>query len=645
MTTIYLVHRDSLSCEAIVRQMANGELLMVAQCKGMTEPSPENRVFYWHSRDNGKTWGDPVLLWPEDGRAVYQTEVSVIGGEVTVYLTLHDGNFLDWECVTMKSHDNGYHWENAGKPPCFSRFTFFRGMIETRDHGRVMAYQRYPVSEELNAKLKQECSRHNKKIFHVTEKIPYNENGIIRSDDNGLTWECHPAIFLHQGEKLWHWGEPTVCELSDGRLVMLVRVNKDGYLWRSNSEDGGRTWCEPYRTDIPNPNNKVKLISMPDGRIALIHTPVIRDMKLTDRYPLEIWISDDNMETWSYKKTLMDLPGAISYPDGFCTEDSSHICLAVEFNRHDIYYIDHEVEGRIGMQKRLEKPEGPVDVVLDTDAYNEIDDQYALAYLLRSDDKLNTKAIYAAPFFNGKVSSIKEGMEKSYEEILHVLSIMGENGKTTVYHGADQYLPDESTPVSSPASLDLVERSKEYDKERPLYVIAIGAITNVASAILLDPTIVNRIVVVWLGGNAYHWQHNQEFNLRQDIAGARILFGCGVPVVQLPCMGVVSAFTVSGPELDRYFAGKNEICDYLVEITKREAKACYGWETWSRPIWDVAAIAWLLDGDFMLDRMETSPIPEYNGSYALSKGGQRLRYVYHIKRDRLLEDLYIKLTR
>ena len=68
--------------------------------------------------------------------------------------------------------------------------------------------------------------------------------------------------------------------------------------------------------------------------------------------------------------------------------------------------------------KNLDVPKGKVDVVLDTDAYNEIDDQYAIAYLLNSEDKLNVKAIYAAPFFNENSKSPKDGMERSYDEIL-----------------------------------------------------------------------------------------------------------------------------------------------------------------------------------------------------------------------------------
>ena len=69
------------------------------------------------------------------------------------------------------------------------------------------------------------------------------------------------------------------------------------------------------------------------------------------------------------------------------------------------------IEQRI---KNLSVPRGTVDVVLDTDAYNEIDDQFAISYLIKSKEKLNTKAIYAAPFLNGKSVSPKDGMEKSY---------------------------------------------------------------------------------------------------------------------------------------------------------------------------------------------------------------------------------------
>ena len=156
--------------------------------------------------------------------------------------------------------------------------------------------------------------------------------------------------------------------------------------------------------------------------------------------------------------------------------------------------------------KNLEIPTGPVDMVLDTDAYNEIDDQFAISYALHAKEKLNVRALYAAPFFNDRSSGPADGMERSYQEILKLLKLSGL--QCPVYRGSDRYLPDEQTPVASDAAKHLTELAMRYSPEKPLYVAAIGAITNVASALLMKPEIADSIVVVWLGGNALEWQKN-----------------------------------------------------------------------------------------------------------------------------------------
>lgn len=296
--------------------------------------------------------------------------------------------------------------------------------------------------------------------------------------------------------------------------------------------------------------------------------------------------------------------------------------------------------------RRLKKPKGKVDVVLDTDTYNEIDDQFALAYLIQSEDKLNLKAVYAAPFFNHHSISPKDGMERSYDEIFNCYKLMKENRFDNVtFKGADSFLKDEKTPVISDAVNDLVERSKDYSEENPLYVIGIAAATNIASAILLDETIVERIVVLWLGGLSYDWHDNQSFNSGQDIAAARVLLDSGVPLVQFPGKNVISAFTTTGPELEYWLKGKNEFCDYMIEKTAEEARICYGGRVWSRAIWDVVPVAWLLDGDFMLDTLVKSPIMQYNNYYSFDPRRHFIKYVYRIERDNLMDDLFTKLTR
>ena len=124
----------------------------------------------------------------------------------------------------------------------------------------------------------------------------------------------------------------------------------------------------------------------------------------------------------------------------------------------------------------LEPPTSPVDLVIDTDAYNEIDDQFAIAYALRNPEKLHVQALYAAPFLNHRSVSAEDGMVKSEAEIHRLLALMGED--RPVFSGSRTYLPDEMTPVISPAAEDLARRAMAYSPEKPLYVAALGAITN-----------------------------------------------------------------------------------------------------------------------------------------------------------------------
>lgn len=295
--------------------------------------------------------------------------------------------------------------------------------------------------------------------------------------------------------------------------------------------------------------------------------------------------------------------------------------------------------------KNLSVPEGKIDAVLDSDTYNEADDQFALAYMLASKEKINTKAIYAAPFSNARADTPKEGMEKSYEEIKKILSMLNE--EKPVFKGSDKYLPDENTPVLSDAAHDLAKRAAEYSPQNPLYVVTIGAITNIASALLISPEIAENIVVVWLGGHARHFHDTYEFNMFQDIAAARVVMKSGAAFVQLPCCGVVSSFTVSAVELEYWFKGKNAISDYLYKGTVEYMTSCGAkGKIWSKCIWDVTAVAWLLNDNnrFMLSRLEKTYLPTYDYKYGIDNSGDVMRYVYYIHREALLEDLIKKIT-
>ena len=291
--------------------------------------------------------------------------------------------------------------------------------------------------------------------------------------------------------------------------------------------------------------------------------------------------------------------------------------------------------------KNMACPDGPVDLVIDTDAYNEIDDQFAISYAICAPEKLRVRALYAAPFTNERSTGPADGMEKSYREIKKLLALAGRPDAYPVFRGSEKYLPDERTAVISDAAEDLVRRARGYSPDRPLYVAAIGAITNVASALITDPGIADRIVIVWLGGNAPHWPDNREFNCMQDVAAARVVFDSGVPLVLLPCKGTVSAFTTTGPELEYWLRGRNALCDYLTDHTIEAAEEYAKGTPWSRCLWDVTAVGWLMNdgGRLMLSSLVPTPVPEYDHRYSFDSARPLCRMVYHIDRDALFADL------
>lgn len=290
---------------------------------------------------------------------------------------------------------------------------------------------------------------------------------------------------------------------------------------------------------------------------------------------------------------------------------------------------------------RLNHPGRKVSIVLDTDTYNEIDDQFALIYALLSPEAIEIEAVHAAPFYNNMSDGPADGMEKSYREILKIRALAGRED-LPVYRGSTSYLTGPDTPVESEAVRDLIARALAREADDPLYVVAIGAITNVASALLLEPAVADRIVLVWLGGHALHWENTMEFNLAQDLHATRIVLDSGVPLVLFPCMGVVSHLSTTLSEVRDYVGSQGALGKYLYETYR----GCMDDHTGrSRVIWDVATIAWLVQPDWCPSRLIPSPLVTDDSQWATGEGRHVIRYVTHVDRDMIFGDLFAKLAR
>lgn len=283
---------------------------------------------------------------------------------------------------------------------------------------------------------------------------------------------------------------------------------------------------------------------------------------------------------------------------------------------------------------------GTLRCVLDTDTYNEIDDQFALVQVLLSPERLALEAIYAAPFFNDRSTGPGHGMELSYDEILALLERLDVNPDGLVHRGVEDYVGLARTARDAPAVDDLIARARRGSPDNPLYVIAIGAISNVASALLKAPDIIDRTVVVWLGGHALEWPHQREFNLRQDVGGVQVLFESGVPLVLVPCNGVVSHLQSTVPEIERYVEPHGEIGRFLAMRFKQYSDDHLGW---AKEIWDMAPVGWLLDDTWAPSVLLPTPVMTDNTTYSTDRGRHLMRYVTHVRRNPILRDFFLKL--
>jgi purine nucleosidase len=290
--------------------------------------------------------------------------------------------------------------------------------------------------------------------------------------------------------------------------------------------------------------------------------------------------------------------------------------------------------------KRLSPPTGKVRVVMDTDTYNEVDDQFAVTYALLSPNSMDVEAIHAAPFWNDKSTGPADGMERSHEEILRLLDRLGVDPTGKVFRGSTGYLQDGNGPFETEATRDLITRALASGKKDPLYVVAIGAITNVASAILLEPEIIRHMVVVWLGGQPLNWPDNAEFNLKQDPEAAKVVFDSGVPVVHVPCFSVASHLLTNLGELDQCLRGQGAIGDYLYDTFKAFHEDHYAW---SKEIWDIAAVAWLINSNWLPSDLAPSPLVNAANAFGSDPSRHPIRTVRMIYRNPIFRDMFRKI--
>ena len=348
------------------------------------------------------------------------------------------------------------------------------------------------------------------------------------------------------------------------------------------------------------------------------------------------------------------------------------------------------------MKRRLGRP-GPMPrVIIDTDTANEIDDQYAVAWALLSQDRMRLEGVTAAPFsfthqrdgLYQAVAALQDGADsnhdskfvgpfagwakrllasgrtaddiefvtpdvgekRSYEEILRVFDACAERADGRVFRGSPRHLLSFEEPVESEAAQFIIDQARNRE-EGPVYILAMGALPNIGSALLMAPDIIDNIVVVWTSGYPSHAPYSNEasLNLVQDRLSSRLLFECGVPQVYLPGYHVGAQLTISHPEMEKFVKGRGGIGDYLWQLyTNNPLHRKYAItepETKTWVIWDIINVAWMLDEAYVPTHLTTSPHLDEDLFWQRDPSRHMMLEAYDVVRDAVFEDFYRTLSR
>lgn len=349
------------------------------------------------------------------------------------------------------------------------------------------------------------------------------------------------------------------------------------------------------------------------------------------------------------------------------------------------------------MKSRLARPSAGVRVIIDTDTANEIDDQYALAWALLSPERINLVGVTAVPFSfqhhrepliksvqilknGGPQNDIEEkmmgglggwaqrmvdagrnpedikfvppddGVELSFQEILTIYEKCGVASDGKVFRGAPGYLADFDTPIESESTRFIIEQARNRD-HGPVYILAMGALTNIASALLLAPDIIDNIVVVWTASFPCYtpFCNAPSLNLVQDRLASQLLFECGVPHVYLPGYHVGAQLKISYPEMEQFIKPKGAIGAYLWHLYTNnplhDMFAITNTKTKTWVIWDIINVAWLFSDNYVSMRITNSPALNDDLFWETDPNRHLMAEAFDLNRDAIFEDLYQTLER
>jgi len=306
--------------------MAKMEIFKSSDLRNAADDEAKSDIVGIVSRDGGRTWGD------------HRTLIKCGANDTAAYypglLRLKNGDILFRHAM--------FHRFVYGDPPNLSGF-----VCRSQDECRTFSD---PVTVlDKQAELSWSCGDIRQlstgRIVIPTLKIVGYEHqddggdhcscGVSYSDDDGQTWgKCVSFVDLPMRGAM----EPKVEELKDGRLLMVMRTEL-GSVFKSCSEDGGRTWSKPQTTGLRAPESCPGLRRIPQtGDLVLIWNHSLYDPDFDHcgvRSPLSVAISKDEGETWGQIKNIeTDPEWEFTNPVTYVTSEGN-LLVAYEASKYE----------------------------------------------------------------------------------------------------------------------------------------------------------------------------------------------------------------------------------------------------------------------------------------------------------------------
>lgn len=276
-------------------------------------------------------------------------------------------------------------------------------------------------------------------------------------------------------------------------------------------------------------------------------------------------------------------------------------------------------------------------VIVNTDAKNEADDQYAIVHAILT-PSFELHGIIPAHYGTIKAEN---SLKESHDETMLILRLMGLEDQIRVEDGARYAIPDESTPADSPGARLIIDEAMK-DDDRTLNVAFYGPLTDMASALLIEPKIAERNVrVLWIGGGA--WPNGgREYNLSNDIHAANVVMKSSLEMWQIP-RHTYRTMSVGYAELIEKMYNQGEIGKYLIDQLI-EHNAATRPEMEYRSLGDSPCIGIIMDPECGTFSWRPAPTFDQQMHYIHSGQYRPIRVYDNVNTRFIHEDLFAKLA-